>query len=116
MGKRILPVDDDQGARKSIKLLLTIDRHNFVEASGGAEAIKLLKSRTFDLAILDYFLPELQESQVASRISDIPPSFTILMITVYLEKLGDTDKPVEAIIAKPFSIKKLRQAVAKLLS
>jgi CheY-like chemotaxis protein len=43
-GKRILLVEDDQGARESIKLPLTIDRHEVVEATGGAEAIELVKS------------------------------------------------------------------------
>jgi CheY-like chemotaxis protein len=116
VGKRILLVDDDRGARESIKLLLTIDRHNVVEASGGAEAIELLKSQTFDLAILDYFMPDLQGSQVALRMKDMVPSLPILMITAYLERLEDSDKPVDAVIGKPFSIEELRQAIAKLLS
>jgi CheY-like chemotaxis protein len=42
IGKRILLVEDEPGARESIKLLLTIDRHEVVEAGGGAEAIELL--------------------------------------------------------------------------
>ncbi len=104
VGNRILLVDDDRGARESIKLLLTIDRHNVVEASGGAEAIELLKGQTFDLAILDYFMPDLQGSQVALRMKDMVPSLPILMITAYLEKLEDSDKQVDAVIGKPFSI------------
>jgi len=115
-GKRILLVDDDRGARESIKLLLTIDRHEVVEATGGEEAIELLKSQTFDLAILDYFMPGLQGNQVAVRIREIAPSLPLLMITAYLEKLRDRDKPVDAVLGKPFSIEQLRQAVANLLS
>ena len=38
-GRRILLVDDDPGARESIKLLLTIDRHSVVEAKKGLEAL-----------------------------------------------------------------------------
>ena len=57
VGKRILLVEDDAGARDSIKLLLTIDRHHVVEATEGVGAIELLRSQTFDLAILDYFMP-----------------------------------------------------------
>ncbi len=45
-GKRILLVEDDRGARESIKLLLTIDRHTVVEATEGVAAIELLKSQT----------------------------------------------------------------------
>ena len=115
VGKRILLVDDDPGARDSIKLLLTIDRHEVVEAPGGAEAIELLNGRTFDLAILDYFMPGMQGSEVALRFRDIAPSLPILMITAYLEKLADSDRPVDAVLGKPFAIEELRRAIAKLL-
>ena len=115
-GKRILLVEDDQGARESIKLLLTIDRHKVVEAPGGTEAIELVKGRPFDLTILDYFMPGMQGSEVALRIRDIAPSLPILMITAYLEKLADSDRPVDAVLGKPFALEELRQAIANLLS
>jgi len=116
LGKRILLVEDDPGARDSIKLLLTIDRHHVVEATEGVEAIELLRSQTFDLAILDYFMPGMQGSQVALRFREIAPSMPILMVTAYLEKLRDSDKPVDAVIGKPFAIEDLRSAIVKLLS
>lgn len=116
MGKRILLVEDDPGARASIKLLLAIDRHEVVEAAGGEEAIELLTNQPFDLAILDYFMPGMQGNQVALRFRVIAPSLPILMITAYLEKLGDAERPVDAVIGKPFAIEELRQAVAKLLA
>ena len=116
VGKRILLVEDDRGARESIKLLLTIDRHEVVEATRGVEAIELLKSQPFDLAILDYFMPEMPGNEVALHFRSIAPSMPILMITAYLEKLGDSEKPVDAVIGKPFAIEELRQAIAKLLS
>jgi two-component system KDP operon response regulator KdpE len=115
-GKRILLVEDDPGTREAIKLLLTIDRHEVVEATEGAEAIELVKSEPFDLAILDYFMPGMQGNQVALRFREIAPSLPILMITAYLEKLEDSDKPVDAVIGKPFAIEELRQTIAKLLS
>ena len=116
VGKRILLVEDDPGARASIKLLLTIDRHEVVEAAGGAEAIELLRSRPFDLAILDYFMPGMQGGQVALGFREIAPSMPILMVTAYLEKLRDSDKPVDAVIGKPFAIEDLRSAIVKLLT
>ena len=116
LGKRILLVEDDPGARDSIKLLLTIDRHIVVEATEGVEAIELLRSQTFELAIVDYFMPGMQGSQVALRFREIAPSMPILMVTAYLEKLGDSDKPVDAVIGKPFAIEDLRSAIVKLLS
>ena len=116
VGKRILLIEDDSAARESIKLLLTIDRHAVVEAPGGEEALELLKSQPFDLAIVDYFMPGMRGSQLALHIREIAPALPIVMITAYLEKLADSDKPVDAVIGKPFSIEDLRRAIAKLLS
>jgi CheY-like chemotaxis protein len=116
VGKRILLVEDDRGARDSIKLLLSIDRHQVVEAAEGVEAIGLVKSQPFDLVILDYFMPGMRGSEVAIQIRDIAPSLPILMVTAYLEKLGDADKPVDAVIGKPFDVAELRRTIAKLLS
>ena len=116
LGRRILLVEDDPGARESIKLLLTIDRHDVVAANEGPEAIELVKSRPFDLAILDYFMPGMQGSEVALRFREIAPFMPILMVTAYLEKLGASDKPVDAVIGKPFVIEDLRRAIAKLLA
>jgi CheY-like chemotaxis protein len=55
-------------------------------------------------------------SQIALHFREIAPSMPILLVTAYLEKLGDSDKQVDAVIGKPFSIEELRQAIAKLLS
>ena len=109
-------MEDDPGARESIKLLLTIDRHDVVAANEGQEAIELVKSRPFDLAILDYFMPGMKGSEVALRFREIAPFMPILMVTAYLEKLGASDKPVDAVIGKPFAIEDLRRAIAKLLA
>jgi len=116
VGKRILLVEDDQAARDSIKLLLTIDRHTVVDAPGGEEALAFVKSRPFDLVILDYFMPGIQGSQLALIIREIVPALPIVMITAYLEKLRDDDKPVDAVIGKPFSIETLRRTIATVLS
>ena len=109
-------MDDEQQVRESTKLLLAIDRHDVVEAAGGEEALELLRTQRFDLVILDYFMPGLQGSQVARRMKAMAPHLPILMITAFLEKLEDPDKPVDALIGKPFAIGELREAIAKLLS
>src|SRR3569832_1287745 len=101
-GKRILLVDDDPGARESIKLLLTIDRHNVIEATNGKEALELFHRDLLDLVIIDYFMPQKEGLELAQNIKLTAPSLPILKDTAYLEKLVDTDKPVDAVLAKPF--------------
>lgn len=111
----MLLVDDDPGARESIKLLLTIDRHNVVEARNGLEALQRLQQMVFDLVIIDYFMPQMQGKELASHIRNAAPTLPILLVTAFREKLVDSDIPVDEILAKPFGIAELRQAISKLL-
>ena len=115
LGKRILLVDDDQGARESIRLLLNIDRHNVVEARNGQEALELFNQSILDLVIIDYFMPQMEGREVAAQIKMSAPHLPILMITAYVEKLVELDNPVDAVLPKPFGIAELSQAIGRLL-
>jgi CheY-like chemotaxis protein len=115
-GKRILVVDDDAGTRESVRLLLNIDRHTVFEASDGTEALQAVAEQNLDLVILDYFMPGMPGNELALMIKESAPGLPILMISAYLEKLGEKDKPVDIVLAKPFGLDELRQAVAQLLS
>ena len=113
--KRILVVEDDPSARESIALLLKIDRHLVTEASNGAEALDLISRQTFDLVILDFAMPGMLGGEVALRIKLIAPTLPILMVTAYLEKLTDADKPVDALLGKPFAVEEMRRTIARLV-
>jgi CheY-like chemotaxis protein len=115
VGKRILLVEDEQSARESIKLLLHIDRHTVAEAENGLEALDCFAREPFDLVILDYLMPEMRGSELAVHLKRLAPSVPILMVTAYLEKLSDSDKPVNAVLGKPIGVVELRQAIASLV-
>jgi CheY-like chemotaxis protein len=113
-GKRVLLVEDDESARESLNLLLRIDRHAVVEARNGREALDRFTKESFDLVIVDYAMPEMQGNELALKIKLMAPGQPILMITAYFEKLVDFALPVDALLAKPFGIDELRQAIGKL--
>ena len=113
--KRILVVEDDPAARQSIKLLLMIDRHQVSEAENSREALRVFAPGLFDLALIDYFMPEMQGNELAAALRQIAPTQPILMVTAYAEKLVDFNLPVNAILPKPFGIEELRQAIAQAL-
>ncbi len=115
-GRRILVVEDDPAARESITLLLRIDRHVVTEAKDGSEALALVNQQPFDLVILDYVMPGMKGWEVALNIKVKAPALPILMITAYVEMLSGADKPVDAVLGKPFAVDELRSAVGKLLS
>src|ERR1035437_5619650 len=89
--KRILLIDDQQSVRQAISLLLSLDEHTVIEASNGAEALDLFKREQFDLVITDFEMPKMKGNELAARIKQLAPAQPILMITAYVEKLGDFD-------------------------
>jgi len=116
MSKRILVVEDDPTVSDSIALLLKIDRHIVTQAASGPEALALVSRQPFDLVVLDFAMPGMLGSEVALKIKLANPTLPILMVTAYLEKLSTSDKPVDAILGKPFAVDELRNTVAKLLA
>jgi CheY-like chemotaxis protein len=96
--------------------LLRIDRHDVTEAKDGRQALDLVSRQPFDLVVLDYAMPGMQGWEVALKIKCIAPALPILMVTAYLEKLSGLDKPVNAVLGKPFAMEELRSAIAKLVS
>jgi CheY-like chemotaxis protein len=114
--KRILLVDDQQSVREAVKLLLTLDQHEVVEAADGATALELFRRDHFDLVITDLEMPKMKGNELAARIKTLSPSKPVLMITAYAEQLGDSDCPVDGVLDKPFLLEDLRQILAELLS
>ncbi len=111
--KRILLVEDDPAVRQSIKLLLGLDRHAVTEAANGPEALRFFSGADYDLVITDYLMPEMLGDELARSLKQLVPTQPVLMLTAYVERLGDAGKPADLIMPKPFSLEGLRQAIAR---
>jgi CheY-like chemotaxis protein len=109
-----LLVDDEQGMREVVKLLLSEDSHTVVEANNGAEALELFRKGRFDLVMTDFRIPFIRGDELAAAVRRLAPTLPILMITGYPEALGP-DNPVDAVLRKPFGQTRLRATLAKLL-
>ncbi len=112
--KHILVVDDDASVRSSLKILLTIDRHEVTEAANGQDALYLFTGSPFDLVIIDYFMPDMLGDELAQNIRSLAPSQPILVVTAYREKLVGTGSWANAIVAKPLSLDQLRNAMNRI--
>jgi DNA-binding response OmpR family regulator len=81
MAKRILVVDDDENILNLEKTILEQKGFDVTGAQGGAEALKLLADKTFDLVLLDVMMPEVDGFTVCrkikedTRLKDIPVIF-----------------------------------------
>ncbi len=72
LGKRLLIVDDDERSLIVLEGLFESRGYDTVTAWGGKEALKLLRSRDFDLVLLDDFLPDTASKEILKAIRRLP--------------------------------------------
>ncbi len=63
-GARVLSVDDNEMNLKVVSMLLKRTQILPVKASGGWEALELMRSQHFDLILLDHMMPEMDGMEV----------------------------------------------------
>ena len=81
MKSNILLVDDEQRFIDSLDLILKSFNYNCTTALTGIEAIELLKTNQFDLAILDMELPDLSGCDIVQFIKNSKIQTTAVMLT-----------------------------------
>ena len=116
--RQILVVDDEPAVCDAIKMMLKFDGHAVQTANGSKEALSLLEQGKFDLIITDYSMPGMKGDELAAVIKKRLPNQPIIMITAYAEMLESSGNPltgVDFIISKPFLLKDLREAIARVL-
>lgn len=80
-GPRILLVDHDRTARKNIEQLLEDGGYQICLASNRQNAISLIREKTFDLVIINMFLPGAEGVGTIVAIQGIAPSLKIISIS-----------------------------------
>ncbi len=84
---RILVADDEELERKAMILILNSAPSNEIidvlEASNGIEALDISQSQRVDIAFLDIHMPGIDGLRVAEKLSSLPNSPIIVMVTAY---------------------------------
>ena len=106
----ILIIDDEAAIRESLQTLLELEGYEVEIAETGEEGLAHLSERTYDLALLDYALPDRNGIEILADIRDRDPEFPVIMITAY----GTVENAVRAMqggaanfIQKPWDNEKL---------
>ncbi len=119
-GIKILVVDDFATMRKIVKnVLQQLGYSNIEEAENGEEALKKLRSDSFDFVVSDWNMPVkdglemLKEIRADAKLKSTP----VLMVTAEAEK----SKVIEAIkagvnnyIVKPFTAETMKQKIEQI--
>ncbi len=112
--RRVLVVDDEQGVRESLRLVLR-DTYDVVAVADGEEALRRVASEPFDAVLLDIVMPGIDGLTVLERLKGLRPELPVVMVTatrtvktaVTAIKLGAYDY-----IEKPFDLDELRIVLA----
>ncbi len=82
----ILVVDDQFGDRETLKTILEDKGYRVATASDGAEAIKMVKERHYDIIFLDIKLPGIDGVETFERVKEIDSRVAVIMMTGYTEE------------------------------
>jgi CheY-like chemotaxis protein len=115
---RILVVDDDRSHRQIVGRILGARGYQVATAEGGAEALKLLSSGNFDLAIIDYLMPDMDGVQTFREARKIRPDLLGIFLTAHANIntiFPAVDAGIERVLAKPANADELMAVVDELL-
>jgi CheY-like chemotaxis protein len=112
----ILLVDDEELVRTGTAEMLMDLGYDVVEASSGAEALRLLRSgEAPDLLITDYLMPGMNGVDLVEHAEPLAPQMRVMLITGY-SRIDEGPGASLPRLAKPFRQADLAEFVADLLA
>jgi len=115
---RILIVDDDETIRTTMKAILEDEGYVVDLASTGEEAIQLTMKTTYNIALLDIRLPDMEGVELLKLMRDSVPRTRKIMVTGYpsmQNAIAALNKNADAYLLKPLDNEKLLNLVKEQL-
>jgi len=118
--QRILIADDEPDIRLVLRTRLELDGFTVLEASDGAEAVRMAQDEKPDLIVLDVMMPEMDGVEVCNRLraSFDTRNIPVIMLTARAgrdDKMSGLTKGANDYITKPFDLQELSQRVRNTL-
>jgi two-component system chemotaxis response regulator CheB len=116
--KRILVIDDDEVVLASIATILRLDGYSVDMAKNGKEAIEKAHLNLYNLALIDYRLPDTKGTILLTELGSITPRMVKIILTGYPSpenRVEAFDKYADGYIVKPVKIDDLLKTVSERL-
>ncbi|MGA1844755.1 MAG: ATP-binding protein [bacterium] len=114
----ILVIDDEEGMRSGVIRVLGPRGHVVDTAENGTKGIALAKKRFYDIALIDYRMPDIDGFEVMDAIRSHSPETIQIVMTAYASyemAVSATKKGAFDYLAKPFTPDELLIVVEKAL-
>ena len=116
--KSILIIDDDKFILDVFSRILKNQGYNVDTAETGQKALEKLKTKKFDLAIIDMILPDTNGTRLIPKMNEIQPEIKKIVLTGY-PSAADSNKTkkqgVNAYLIKPVKSEKIIETITKSL-
>ncbi|MCW4028646.1 MAG: response regulator [Candidatus Bathyarchaeota archaeon] len=115
---RILVADDDETIRTTMKAILQDEGYEVDLAGTGKEAIQRSNEKTYNIALLDIRLPDMEGIELLKLLKDSVPRMRKVMVTGYpsmQNAIAALNKSADAYIVKPVDVDKLLNTVKEQL-
>ena len=117
MEKRILIIDDEPDVRGLLKVRLTANRFQVLEAGDGPSGISIAKQNKPDLILLDILMPGMGgiETYRALKSDPVTQDTPIIFLTALAQSMAPTESRLKgyAMLGKPYQPEELLQEIRK---
>ena len=120
MAVKILIVDDDPDIRDVLRLTLSEENYEILEAGDGEEALNIINSKPLNLVLLDYKIPKIDGRQVCRQVKKdlLLRHLPIIMVTGkgdINDRVTGIDAGADDYVVKPFEPKELLARIRMVL-
>ncbi len=120
MKKRILVIEDEEGLRQSLKLVLE-DRHDLLFAETAEDAWELLffSGESVDLIVTDIVLPGMDGLEFLKKLKEINPNIPAIVMTGFSNHeraVNAANLNISGYVQKPFDIRYLQTKIEEIFN
>ena len=111
---RILLVDDEDGVRTFVQILLKRAGHDVVAVAGARQAVVACRSNVFDVLLSDVSMPEVDGHQLVRWLADVCPHMEPILMTGDSRQCDECPLASQCLVLrKPFQSREVLTAVAE---
>jgi DNA-binding NtrC family response regulator len=111
---RILIVDDDENIRKVLTTILEDEGYIIESVDTAKKAIERTKRKSYNLALIDIRLPDMEGIELLTRMKDTTPKMRKIIITGYPtihNAMEAVNRGADVYILKPFDMEKVLRTI-----
>ena len=115
---RILVAEDERALREFVCRALDQQGHTLTPVENGIQALAALARDEFDLLLTDIVMPAMDGIALALKVARDNPDLPILLMSGFAlerQRAHNLDALIHEVIAKPFTLREITDAVAKVL-